>query len=257
MRKQLGPRQRELVFHARGGKRRGAGRPPRGERAGVSHAARDGLTGREPVLVTMKVRPGLLRLRTRRVLARILPALIAARERHVRLVQFTLQHDHVHLLVEAESTGALSRGIQGLSVRLARRLDVLMGRRGKVFADRYHARVLRTPRQVRNALTYVLCNARKHRERLPSRGIDPFSSAAAFDGWDGDILASSHWLARAAASVSTAAKSWLLRTGWRRAGGALDPDHIPGPLAARAPREVRPRARTTSGRPLRSAGTSG
>jgi REP element-mobilizing transposase RayT len=220
------------VFQPRGGKRRGAGRPPRGERAGVSHATRDALTGREPVLVTLKARSGLLRLRTRRVLARLLPSLMAARERHLRLVHFSVQHDHIHLVVEAESRDALARGIQGLSVRIARKLNALMSRRGKVFADRYHARVLRTPRQVRNALAYVLGNARKHGERLPARGIDPFSTAAAFDGWDGEVVSSSHWLARAAAAVSTSARSWLLRMGWRRAGGAIDPDHCPGPLGA-------------------------
>jgi putative transposase len=172
MGKRTKPRQRELVFHSRGGKRPGAGRPPRGERAGVSHATRDALNGREPVLVTLKARAGLVRLRSRRVLARILPSLVAARERHLRLVHFSVQRDHFHLVVEADSQGALARGIQGLSVRIARKLNALMGRRGKVFADRYHAHVLRTPRQVRNALAYVLGNARKHGERLPARGID-------------------------------------------------------------------------------------
>jgi REP element-mobilizing transposase RayT len=223
-------RQRELVLHARGGKRTGAGRPPRGERAGVSHARRETLAAREPALVTLKVRAGLLRLRSRRVLARILPSLAAARERHVRLVHWSVQHDHVHLVVEADSAERLARGMQGLSVRIARRLNALMERRGKVFADRYHARVLRTPRQVRNALAYVLGNARKHGERLPSRGVDPCSSAGGFDGWNGSVVVSHHWLARAASSARADAQSWVLRVGWRRGGGLLDPDHRPGPL---------------------------
>jgi REP element-mobilizing transposase RayT len=222
-------RQSELRFSTRGGKRRGAGRPPRGERAGVPHAARESLTAHQPVLVTMKVRSDVWRLRRRVVVAHLIQALRAARERHVRIVHFSIQHDHVHLVVEARDAEMLARGVQGLSVRIARRINALMKRHGKVFADRYHARALRTPRQVRNALAYVLGNARKHGEQLPPRGVDPCSSGAAFDGWACRIRVSSHRLARAAAAVCVGANSWLLRAGWRRAGGLLDPDHRPGP----------------------------
>jgi putative transposase len=179
----------------------------------VSHATREAVASREPVLVTLKVRAGLLRLRSRRVLARLLPSLAAARERHVRLVHWSVQHDHVHLLVEAINAERLARGMQGLSVRIARRINALMGRRGKVFADRYHARVLRSPRQTRHALAYVLGNARKHGERLPPRGVDPCSSAGGFEGWNGAVVVSRDWLACAASAVSADAKSWLLRVG--------------------------------------------
>ena len=185
---------------------------------------------REPVLVTLKVRREVWNLRSRRALSRLVPALVAAREGRLRLVHFSVQRDHVHLIVETENKSALSRGAQGLAVRIARALNRLMGRTGKVFADRYHARVLRTPRQTRNAIRYVLGNARKHGIALPARGVDPCSSAAAFDGWAGDIVTSSHELARAAADAVVHPSSWLLRIGWRRGGGLLDPDHRPGPL---------------------------
>jgi putative transposase len=154
--------QREIVFRTHGGKRHGAGRKPSGDRPGVTHAKRPTLTGREPVLVTLKVRREVSRLRSRDVLRRLLPALVAARDGLMRLVHFSVQHDHVHLIVEARNERELARGAQGLSVRLARRLNDAMKRTGKVFADRYHARVLGTPRQVRHAMAYVLCNARKH-----------------------------------------------------------------------------------------------
>lgn len=184
------------------------------------------------MLVTLKVRREVFSLRSRRAFARLVPTLAAAREGLIRLVHFSVQRDHIHLLVEAEDKSALSRGVQGLSVRIARALNKLLDRRGKVFKDRYHARVLGTPRQVRNALAYVLGNARKHGEALPPRGVDPCSSAAAFDGWAGHVVTSTHALARAAAAVATSATTWLLRLGWRRAGGLLDPDHRPGPLPA-------------------------
>jgi hypothetical protein len=124
---------------------------------------------------------------------------------------------------------ALSRGVQGLSVRIARALNRRMQRRGKVFADRYHHRVLASPRQVRTALAYVLCNARKHGRAPAARGwTDPFSSARWFDGWRGGVAEPP---ASDCKAVSTA-RTWLLRAGWRRSGGPLDLDHCPGAMPA-------------------------
>jgi hypothetical protein len=112
--------------------------------------------------------------------------------------------------------------MQGLAVRLARALNRSLGRRGTVFADRYHHRVLTTPRQVRNALGYVLCNARKHRVAPHRSGwLDPLSTAAWFDGW-------THGTANDE-RMTPPPRTWLLRVGWRRAG-LIDPDHTPGSM---------------------------
>jgi REP element-mobilizing transposase RayT len=220
------PKQLALLRH--GGKRRGAGRRPTNAVAGVTHAARPTLSGREPVLVTLKARREVWNLRAQRAMRALIPALFAARESLVRLVHFSVQHDHVHLVVEAADRSALSRGMQGLAVRLARALNRLMKREGKVWTERFHSHVLRTPRQVRHCLAYVLGNARKHGVPLPARGLDPCSSAAAFDGWAGRVVVSLHELARAAMAVAVPPRTWLLRFGWRRAGDLLDPDHQPG-----------------------------
>ena len=211
------------MFSRRGGRRAGAGRKPRGTRARVSHAARAALSGREPVLVTMKMRREIWNLRARRVVDAVLDRLGLARDRNgMRIVHFSVQRDHVHLLIEAGEKAALSRGVQGLSVRLARALNRMMKRRGKVLADRFHSRVLATPRQVRHAIAYVLCNARKH-GLAPHRGwLDPCSSARAFDGWAGAPAID------ASAPVSPP-HSWLMRVGWRRGGGPIWIDHDPDP----------------------------
>jgi REP element-mobilizing transposase RayT len=66
-----------------------------------------------------------------------------------RVVEFSVQSNHVHLLVEAEGAASLTRGMNGLEVRLARRINRALGRSGAFFADRYHARSLRTPTEVR------------------------------------------------------------------------------------------------------------
>lgn len=130
----------------------------------------------------------------------------------------------MHLLVEVLHRTALSRGVQGLAVRLARALNRMMSRRGKVFADRFHSRVLATPRQVRHAIAYVPCNGRKHGHAPGRRWLDPCSSAAAFDGWEGAPRREpGHRLPVAAP------RTWLLRVGWRRGGGAIWIDHDPAP----------------------------
>lgn len=222
-------RQKEIVFRIHGGARRGAGRKPKGERPLVSHGARVALTGREPVLVTMKVLRHVWNLRARRAIERILPTLAAANERGLSLAHYSVQRDHLHLVVEPKDRRRLAKAVQGLAVRIARALNRMMQRTGKVFADRYHDRVLATPRQVRNALLYVLNNARKHGVLAPGALLDACSSAAAFDGWRG-AHAERQRLARAHAPPVVAPRTWLLAIGWQRAGGPLDPDHRPGPL---------------------------
>ena len=214
-----------LSYRTHGGAREGAGRP-RSKDAGVPHVARPKLSGREPVLVTLKVREGLASLRVRRVLRAVLGGLVAAKERFgVRLVQYSVQSDHVHLVAEAQSKHALSRAMKGRGVRLARAINRVLGRKGTVLAERYHERVLTTPRQVRNALAYVLCNGKKH-GHAPARSgwLDPCSSAASFDGWSRRVSGEE-------APPLSEPRTWLLRLGWRK-GGLLDPDHVPGSMPA-------------------------
>ena len=140
-----------------------------------------------------------------------------------RVVHFSVQWDHVHLIVEASDERALSAGVRSVSIRIARYVNALLSRRGRFWADRWHGRALATPREVRNALVYVLANFRKHTgERLPP-GVDAFSSAFAFDGWrvTGDELPRAgppfHRVLAAHVVVSRA-KTWLGATGWKRRG---------------------------------------
>jgi hypothetical protein len=68
------------------------------------------------------------------------------------VVHFSFQENHAHLIVEADDKSSLSRGLNGLSVRLARAYNRVLGRRGRLWAERFHARALRTPREMRRAL---------------------------------------------------------------------------------------------------------
>jgi hypothetical protein len=217
-RKLVRPKQIEMRFATWGGARKGAGRKSAGTRAGVPHRPRAAFGRPSAVHVTLRVLPHVWNLRTRRCAAPIEKALQAGRGRFgFRVVHYSVQGNHVHLLAEAESAQALRRGVQGLSIRIARALNKVMGRTGKVLAGRYHAESIAHPRRARWALRYVLCNARKHGaqrgERHSAAWLDPFSSARWFDGWrelpaapvpePGPILAP---------------RIWLLTTGWRRHG---------------------------------------
>ena len=128
----------------------------------------------------------------------------------------------MHFVVEAKNRERLSRGMQGLSIRVAKALNRLWERKGKVFADRYHDRILRTPREVRNALRYVLNNARRHGLKVAPGKADPFTSAKWFDGWKGFDP-----FPRMGRVPVELARTWLLRVGWRK-HGLLPVSEIPG-----------------------------
>ena len=132
-----------------GGARAGAGRKPKGERAGVPHLKRPKLVAGRPVLVTVKVRPDVWKLNTRRVLPVVEEAFTAGGERFgFQVLQYSVQENHIHLLVDAANQKALGRGMKGLGVRLSRQLNKLMEREGTVFEDRYDPRVLESPSDV-------------------------------------------------------------------------------------------------------------
>ena len=216
--------QGELEFRSWGGRRAGAGRPQKPD-AGASHAPRPGLA-RCPVHVTLRVCDHVWNLRSRRSLRVVEQALSGVLARPgFRVVHFSLQGDHVHLLVEADGARELACGMKALSIRLSKGMNRMMGSTGPVLEDRYHAHVLRTPREVRNALSYVLLNHRSHLawngERGGSGGPDPFSSSSAFDGWRTPVVPAAR-----TSMVTAVPRSWLLAVGWRR-HGLISPDEIP------------------------------
>ena len=128
------------------------------------------------------------------------------------------------MVVEADTPTAFERGVRGLAIRVAKAVNRALGRAGRVWGDRYHARLLRTPREVRNALVYVLNNFRKHLRGV--RGLDPCSSARWFEGWRG---ASARVIK---ASPIARARTWLARVGWRR-HGLIHVDEGPRPMRSR------------------------
>jgi REP element-mobilizing transposase RayT len=158
----------------------------------------------------------------------------AVRDSHkggFRICEFNVLGNHVHLVTEAAGKEALASGVAGFEVRVARRINAAMGRRGTLFPDRYHARYLKTPTEVRNALRYVLMNRKHHaaEKRFSPYWIDPCSSATWFDGWAQPIRGNEPWQRQLLALERPTAKAtvWLLTTGWKR-HGLLRFDERPG-----------------------------
>ena len=213
--------QDKLPLYGHGGTRRGAGRP-RDPNSGVPHLTRAPMTRHQPVHVTARMldirslRRGPCFRMVRRALAK------GCMRKDFRVTEFSVMSNHIHLICEADERRALARGLQGLLIRLARALNRHLERKGKVFTDRYHDHVLRTPREVRNALAYVVNNARRHAaqggHRYPWSWTDPCSSADEFFDLAGP---------NREAPPMPPARCWLLKEGWRRAG-PVGRDEVPG-----------------------------
>ena len=166
-----------------------------------------------------------------------------------RLVHYSVQAGHIHMVVEAPGQESLSLGMRGLGVRLARQLNKWWGRKGKVFLDRYFKHELEGPRMTRYALRYVLQNHRRHGSRWT--GPDPYSTAPWFDGWErGGTLRPQD--PPPAPDTAAAPETWLLRSGWRkRGGGLLDIREAPPPkrVPSAGRRQADPRPRPAGSRP--------
>ena len=173
--------QQELPFRQWGGARKGAGRKPRGLRAGVPHRPRRRFR-RGTLHVTVRVRAEIWRLRSHRCFRALKRAFAGGCARFgFRLIHFSVQGNHIHCIVEAPDAVTLGRAMKGLEVRMARALNKVMSRRGQVFADRYHAHLLTSIQEAAFSLRYVLENRRVHalRAGLPAPdGIDPLCSDA-------------------------------------------------------------------------------
>ena len=175
--------QLSLPLQSRGrrGRRAGAGRKPKPGRRPMPHRCRQRFSTRHPVHITMRMEAHVWNLRTARAFRTISRAL-AENANHLgcRIIDYSVQRNHIHLIVEAKDYEHLARAMRGFAIRIARGLNKLMGTKGRVFAERYHMHVLQTPREVRHARAYASKNARKHAAqggvRYPAHWLAPYSS---------------------------------------------------------------------------------
>jgi REP element-mobilizing transposase RayT len=205
----------------------------------IPHRARPVHDKRHPVHVTVHARGavGVPSFRSQRVFKLVLWILAKQREyaEKFQITHFSIQSNHIHLIIEAEDGPTLAKetrhlngirsGVSGFLISFAKRLNRALGRTGSVWLDRYHRRDLATPTEVRNALRYVLCNYRHHGLAVDaSRIFDVYSSAQHFDGFSGAL---GEPYPEPAPWTEIVLTTWLLRAGWKKAG-LIDPLAQPG-----------------------------
>ena len=228
--------QKKFKFRQWGGKRKGAGRKRKSPRPTVKHDVRPPVNKNDVAHVTLRINDSIGYLRKREPMRVINWALaVMSKRTDMRICQISIQGNHVHLICEATDGKALSCGIRAFEISVTRGLNGLCGRKGNVFPDRYHLRVIKSPTQLRNTLNYVFGNWRHHGyDRYFQTGMrfDPYSSANTFGGFkelspieqhlfrpDGDVF------------MVSLPKTWLLREGWRKGGGLISCFSVPGQRA--------------------------
>ncbi|WP_420814278.1 transposase [Labilithrix luteola] len=203
-----------------GGRRANAGRK-RGIH--IAHGPRPEHDFRHPVHITLRAVKGLPSFRTPLLYGEIERSIRATRRPDFRINEFSVQDDHVHLISEGDDKRALSRGMSSFKVRAAARIKRALGlARGPIWQERYHRRDLTSPKQVRNALVYVIANYKKHFRMTDGKPrIDACSSAPWFAGWISER-------SRPPETPSPVEPSctWLGRTEWKR-HGLIHPGEAP------------------------------
>jgi hypothetical protein len=219
-----------MVHWGWGGARPGAGRKraPNTRRA-VVHRVRPPHRSTLPSHVTVSVLKAVGDLRRERIFKALKKIFHHPQTPGFQVVHYSVQKDHLHLVVEASNRGTFSSGMRSLGIRVARRLNRLLGRRGKVLRDRYHRRDLFSARQVRRVLVYVLLNGAKHK-CVPFGQLDSFSSSWSFDGWR-DVEGVPH----ATGDPPRTARTSLLLTEWRELGLISPEESIRWALPPRPP----------------------
>ena len=204
----------------------------------LPHAARPEHDPRHPVHVSMKRARLAPSLRSQRVHTLLVAHFAAAVKRGIKVLQYSIQHDHLHLMIEGKDKKELARGLQLLFSRIAFAVNRVCHRHGSLFRERHHRRALTTPTEVRRVLVYILFNTRKHDVQSGDVGrgvfdaLDEMSSAPWFTAWDpksrpSDWLiakCAEHWAGPPPVHPPT---TWLANVGWRRAGGPIRFDELP------------------------------
>jgi len=224
MRKSKKSPQAELNFSSkRGGKRKGAGRKKKLE-GQPNHVKRPEISGKAPLHITLKLQSGIQSPRSLEGMDNFQNAFAKAAKLGLKVIHFSLQSNHAHIIAEVMNNEALERGMKSLTVAIAHAINTARKTAGAVFLGRYHLHPLKTPKEVKNALKYVLFNFSKHLGIKPT--LDPFSSVFGFKDLEKLMgkdtfeklkqIRPPKWL-RESLSRLFPPTTWLLRSGWQRA----------------------------------------
>jgi REP element-mobilizing transposase RayT len=212
------------LFGNRGGKRKGAGRK-KVHKDLLPHTKRPPISIHHPLHVVIKLRQGVKTLRKKDCYTIFRDSVKKAKDFGINIVHFSVQSNHIHLIIESKSRLALSRGMKSLTIRLAKGINNVHGTFGKLFKDRYYLHVLKTPTEVKEALVYVFKNTAK---AIKSKNLfDPFSSILIFKDKNtllkGELIDDSiisqeklEWFRGELIRILGPPISFLLSEGWKR-----------------------------------------
>jgi REP element-mobilizing transposase RayT len=217
------PKQKQIQFKkvgGWGGKRKGAGRPNLS--GTVNHMSREKVDFKKPLHITLKLNGRIKKtLRGPMMLSRLKECLKKAKAIGLRVIHFSVQMNHIHILAECRDNEVLDRGMKSLGCSLGKAIRKSCGENGPVFNGRFHLHVLKSPREMKNGLGYVLLNHSKHDGLIPYS--DRFSSAAYFNEWKellgrniGPLLMDRRRREAILPPYLSPPKSWLAREGWRK-----------------------------------------
>ena len=102
------PKQGTLEFCSWGGARKGAGRRRVGARKCVPHRKRIALKSYQSQHTTMRLVDAVARVRRWRVFAEIVSAIHVSHREGFRVVEFSVQAGHLHLISEAEESSRIA-----------------------------------------------------------------------------------------------------------------------------------------------------
>lgn len=164
---------------------KGAGRPAIHDR-GIRHIARDKVTKHTSLHLTIKIERLKAGLRNKDVLKQLHDSIKKARKIGLRVIHYTLEFDHVHLLVEVDSNQQLAKGMQSFGISFSKGINKIKAQVGKVFKTRYHFRKLKSPNEIKNVIFYILGNSLKHKKDFSI--LSPYNTAitasALFPGFE-------------------------------------------------------------------------
>lgn len=152
---------------------KGAGRKAIHDK-GIRHIERELITKETVLHLTLKIKKEKSSLKNKFILKTLQNSIKKARLLGLKVLQYTLEYDHVHLLVEASNNISLGKGMQSLGISFSKGINKIKGQKGSVFKTRYHFRKLKTPQEIKNALSYILGNGIKHKEAFSI--LSPYNS---------------------------------------------------------------------------------
>lgn len=178
-----------------------AGRPAIHDK-GIRHIAREIIKKSTSLHLTIKVRENKADIKNKQVLKILHYAIRRSRIKGLRIIHYTLEYNHIHLLVEAADKQTVHQGMQSFGITFAKKINAIKRLKGTVYKHRYHLRKINSPRELKNVLYYIFNNGIHHKRT--STVLDPYNTLPAFKSLK---FLYGHWSNKIEADIK---KSWFL-----------------------------------------------